>query len=302
MVLTRSAGSVSSCTTTMSSSTPVTGLGNNQYIIGNGGGSNAVPLSAAGAWTATANDSWLHLTSSSGSGSSNVGYTVDPFAGLGSRTGTLTIQGLPFAVTQVGTNWAAVSGLTTLVTYPQPLSLVTDSTGNIYFIEGSQIVKYVPSTHQTVPVVTSGLTLPTNLAIDGQGNLYICDQNGIEKWTASTQQLTHLITEFGYGVAVDGAGNVYFSDTTHYAIKEWIASSQQVVTLASSLSGEPYGMSVDIFGNVYFALPYNNAIGEWDASTQQVTTPVGSGLSWAGGRRGRRLRKSLYRGRRIEHD
>jgi hypothetical protein len=36
------------------------------------------------------------------------------------------------------------------------------------------------------------------------------------------------------GTAVDGSGNVYFSDSGNNAIKEWSASTQQVNTLVSS--------------------------------------------------------------------
>ena len=37
-----------------------------------------------------------------------------------------------------------------------------------------------------------------------------------------------------FGVAVDGAGNVYIADTRNNAIKEWNAATQTVSTLVSS--------------------------------------------------------------------
>jgi hypothetical protein len=51
-------------------------------------------------WTASSNASWITLTSgASGTGDSRVGYLVLPNVG-GSRSGTLTIAGQTFTVTQ----------------------------------------------------------------------------------------------------------------------------------------------------------------------------------------------------------
>ncbi len=65
-----------------------------------------------------------------------------------------------------------------------------------------------------------------------------------------------------FGVAVDGAGNVYIADTVHNAIKEWVAASNTVTTLVSSGLNYPSGVAVDGAGNVYIADAQNNAIKE----------------------------------------
>ena len=57
-------------------------------------------------------------------------------------------------------------------------------------------------------------------------------------------------------VAVDGSGNVYIADTGNNAIKEWVAASNTVTTLVSSVDlvpGPPSGVAVDGAGNVYIA-------------------------------------------------
>ncbi len=72
--------------------------------IGSGGGSGSVSVSAGGgcSWTARSNNSWLHVTGgASGSGSGTVNYSVDANSG-GARTGTLTIAGHTFTVSQTG--------------------------------------------------------------------------------------------------------------------------------------------------------------------------------------------------------
>ncbi len=67
------------------------GLGTNSLVEGSSAGSDSDIVESAGAWTATANASWLQ-TSSSGSGDGLVVFTFD--ANLGAtRTGTLTIAG-----------------------------------------------------------------------------------------------------------------------------------------------------------------------------------------------------------------
>ncbi len=85
-----------------------------------------------------------------------------------------------------------------------------------------------------------------------------------------------------FGVAVDGAGNVYFADCVNNAIKKWTAANNTVTTLVVSNANTPlyypHGVAVDGAGNVYFADTYNNAIKEWTAANHTVTTLVSSGL------------------------
>jgi hypothetical protein len=67
---------------------------------GGAGSSIAVTTGAGCAWTATSNASWLTIVSgASGSGNGSVGFTVATNGG-GERTGTLTVGGQTFTVTQ----------------------------------------------------------------------------------------------------------------------------------------------------------------------------------------------------------
>jgi C1A family cysteine protease len=68
-----------------------------------GTGSVSVTATAGCAWTATSNITWITVTSgSSGSGNGTVQYTVAANTASTSRTGTLTIAGKTFTVTQAG--------------------------------------------------------------------------------------------------------------------------------------------------------------------------------------------------------
>ncbi|MFN0087471.1 MAG: BACON domain-containing protein, partial [Blastocatellia bacterium] len=73
----------------------------NQNFPSNGGASSVGVTTVAGcAWTAASNDAWLTITSgSSGTGNGTVNYSVGANPGP-SRTGTLTIAGQAFTVTQ----------------------------------------------------------------------------------------------------------------------------------------------------------------------------------------------------------
>ncbi len=265
-------------------------LGANALLVGSAGGSSSVVLSYSGAWTATANDSFLHVSngSTSGTGSGVIVFTYDAFTGAGTRTGALTIAGLTLTLTQAGTNYIAPDPVTTLVSsgLDVPIGVAVDGSGNVYIADvGNQAIKeWSAATQQATTLVSLGLTSPTGVALDGSGNVYIADyeNNAIKEWSAATQQITTLVSSglnSPFGVAVDGSGNVYIADYGNNAIKEWSAATQQVTTLVSSGLNSPRGVAVDGSGNVYFSDYGNNAIKEWSAATQQVTTLVSSGLN-----------------------
>ncbi|HYO62949.1 MAG TPA: M36 family metallopeptidase [Pyrinomonadaceae bacterium] len=71
---------------------------------GGGTGSVSVTAGAGCAWTATSNASFITITAgSSGSGNGTVSYSVAANGATTSRSGTLTIAGRTFTVTQAGT-------------------------------------------------------------------------------------------------------------------------------------------------------------------------------------------------------
>lgn len=71
---------------------------------GGGTGSVTVTAGAGCAWTAVSNATFITVTSgASGSGNGTVGYSVAANAGSTSRSGTMTIAGQTFTVTQAGT-------------------------------------------------------------------------------------------------------------------------------------------------------------------------------------------------------
>jgi hypothetical protein len=121
-------------------------------------GNGAVLLSGYGPWTAVSNAAWLHVApgSASGGGSALIQFSYDANGGAAAQTGTMTIAGLTFTVTQAGNNYVAAYPVSTLL--------------------------------------TPGLNLPRAVAVDAQGNVYIADaaNNVVDQWNATTGQMTAL--------------------------------------------------------------------------------------------------------------
>jgi autotransporter-associated beta strand protein len=257
-------------------------LGTSVLLEGPAAGSDADIVNVPGSWTATANASWLHTTSSGGGGGLAT-FSFDANPG-GTRSGTLTIAGQTLTVTQAGSGYVATPGLISLVGVASPYAMAVDTAGNVYYTDAGDftVVNEWNATTQTVSTpISAGLNEPFGVAADRAGNLYIADtaNNAIEQWNAATSTVNTLVSGLNYpeGVAVDALGNVYFSDTFNNAIKEWNAATGAVSTLVSGLN-QPRGVAVDALGNVYFADEGNDAIKEWSAATGAVNTLVSTGL------------------------
>jgi len=92
------------CTYTISPS-------NQPFDSSGGTGSVSVTTQSVCSWTVTSKDSWITITSgSSGTGNEKVNYSVSANSSTSSRTGTMTIAGETFTVTQGGgcSSWAEV--------------------------------------------------------------------------------------------------------------------------------------------------------------------------------------------------
>lgn len=126
----------------------------------------------------------------------------------------------------------------------------------------------------------AGLNFPYGVAVDGAGNVYISDSgnNRIVEVTAagavsvvSTPGLPPVQNSrcsgsalcYPTGIAVDGSGDLYISDTYNNRVVEVLAAGGASVLNTSGLtqlgfcSGadlcEPYGVAVDSAGNVFIA-------------------------------------------------
>ena len=262
-------------------------------LIGPTAGSDSVVLAATpefSTWTATANTPWLHLNpaNQSGTGSTNITFTFDANPGV-TRTGTMTIAGKIFTVTQAGASYVAAGVVTTLALTGanQPWGIAVDGAGNVYFADqiGNAIKKWTATNNTVTTLINTGLNLPSGVAVDVVGNVYVADtaNNAIKKWTATNGLVTTLVDtglNYPYGVAVDAAGNVYVADTSNSAIKKWTATNGLVSTLVDTGLASPFGVTVDAAGNVYLADYGTSTVKKWTAANQTVITLIGAGLNF----------------------
>ena len=168
------------------------------------------------------------------------------------------------------------------------------------------------------PAASGRLYSPNGVAVDGAGNLYIADagNNRIRKVDASTGIIstvagtgtrgysasddgaaaTSAQINWPAGVAVDGSGNLYITDTNNHRIRKVDASTGIISTVAgtgaSGYSGDgaaatsaqidlPRGVALDGSGNLYIADAWNNRIRKVDTAGV-ITTIAGTTLGFSG--------------------
>jgi hypothetical protein len=187
-----------------------------------------------------------------------------------------------------------------------PCGIAVDSTGNIYVADTRDftIRKVTPVGVVTTIAGQAGGTGsvdgvgssarfydPSDVAVDNAGNVYVADANNytIRKVTPAgvVTTIAGTAASYGsangtgstarfnepYGVAVDGAGNVYVADLYNNTIRK--VTSAGVVTTMAGLAGVsgtndgtgstarfnyPSGVALDSAGNIYVADAQNNTI------------------------------------------
>lgn len=164
---------------------------------GGTGSVNVTTFPAAGCnWTATSNAAWIPVTGNSeGNGNGTASYAVAPNSGP-ARTGTITIAGRVFTVTQAGTNGLFAAG--------DVFVAITNGQVQWRRANGTLI--------QTLSTGESGIL--TGMAFDKEANLYVTGFLNDKVYRFSPAGT--LLGTFGGGynahpesIVFDRAGNVY---------------------------------------------------------------------------------------------
>jgi hypothetical protein len=199
----------------------------------------------------------------------------------------------------------------------QRIRKISAATGIITTVAGNGITGYSGDGGQAT---SASMDWPNAVAVDSAGNLYIADQvnQRIRKVTVATGIITTVAgngygtgTSGGYGgdgglatsarlanpyaLAVDGAGNIYISDTNNQRIRKVTAATGIITTVAgtgtagyvaaqdggaatnASLS-LPRNVAVDGAGNLYISDWGNKRIRKVTAAGI-ITTVAGNGIS-----------------------
>ena len=144
------------------------------------------------------------------------------------------------------------------------------------------------------PATAAQLNQPFSVAVDGAGNLYIADRanqrirkvdtagvittfagTGTAGYSGDGAAATMARFNGPYGVAADGAGNVYIADWINSRIRK-VDTAGVITTFATGLN-TPYDMAADRAGNVYIADTNNGRIRRVDTAGV-ITTFAGTGL------------------------
>lgn len=152
------------------------------------------------------------------------------------------------------------------------------------------------------PATASELSSPLGIFVDATGNVVISDTaNHFERQVVAASGNIHSIAGNGQlsfsgdglsalnaalnlpsGVAVDGPRDIFIADTANNVVREVVASTGAIQTIAGTTGGtlnSPSGVFVDSSNNVYIADTKNNVIRELVASTGTLQIIVGTGTA-----------------------
>jgi hypothetical protein len=93
------------------------------YTLSGGTGNINVAADAGVSWTALSNAAWITVNSASGVSSGTVNYSVAPYSGVNTRSGTMTIAGKTITVSQTGAD-VNISPYETAKAYSSDIVLV----------------------------------------------------------------------------------------------------------------------------------------------------------------------------------
>ena len=222
-----------------------------------------------------------------------------------------------------------------------PLSAAADGAGNIYFVDaGNHCIRKADAAGAISTVAGSGrygyggdggpavrarLAFPRGAALDEAGNLYIADTEnhrvrkvdaaGVISTVAGTGKggssgdggpAVRAQLAFPWGVAADGAGNLYIADRNNHRIRK-VDAAGNISTVAGSgrwgYGGDggaavraqlafPYNVAADEAGNLYIADTWNDRIRKVDAAGV-ISTIAGSGETGYSGDGGPAVRARL---------
>ena len=244
-------------------------------------------MNLSGPFAPTSDAAWLTI------GGINNGVVSFSFAanpGLAARTGHLLLLGQSIAITQPGVPFVlaasnrvegpAAGADSVVLSAPPPLGAWVAMANTPWLHVSAASQSGVGSANVVFSFdANSGATRAGTLTIAGQ--TLAVTQAGASYIAANP--LTTLVSSGlndPWGVAVDGAGNVYIADSGNSAIKEWTVANGTVNTLFSM--GRSFwagALAVDGAGNVYFADYGWSAVKKWTAATGTISTLVASGLN-----------------------
>ena len=223
-----------------------------------------------------------------------------------SSPATLTVSSGLVITTLAGQtgNGGFADGTGTNAQFYYPWNVATDRGGNVYVADyyNGAIRKLTPAGE--VSTLSSAFFVPVGVAVDTAGNVYVTDTayQVIKKvtpdgtasilagsvFTSGTNDGVNALFNGPWGIAVDGATNIYVADTSSSTIRKITpVGANWVVTTIAGLAGstgtadgtngsarfnQPHSLAVDSARNIYVADAFSHTI--------RKITPDGTGTNW----------------------
>lgn len=190
-----------------------------------------------------------------------------------SAAGTLT------TVAGNGTlGYSGDGGLAVNAALNRPEGVALDAAGNIYIADtDNSAIRVVNLGSQSVTI--AGVSI-------APGNIQTIAGNGTAAYSGDGSAASSAQLNDPFGVFVDGQGNIFIADTDNSVIREVVASTGNIQTVAgtgtpgyagdgaAATSAEldlPQGVFVDATGNIYIADTFNSVIRIVNPGAQPVT-------------------------------
>lgn len=229
-----------------------------------------------------------------------------------------------------------------------PQSVAVDSAGDIFIADsGNQVIReVVKSSGDIFTVAGTGqsagntgdnglatsaqLNDPTGVALDSAGDIFIADNGNMvirevvqasgdiilvagnysPGYSGDTGAATSAELYYPYGIALDGAGDIFFSDNGNRVVREVVKSSGDIFTVAgiggqvgytgdggpatSAKLSYPYGVAVDGSGDIFIGDYGNNVVREVVKASGDIFTVAGNGSPGYSGDGGAASSAQLY--------
>lgn len=203
-------------------------------------------------------------------------------------TQTMTIfAGTLFAGCPTSTDLCGDGGLATNATFSGPAGVAVDSAGNVFIGDsGDSRIRCVIGTVGGCGDTQHLYSIGTILTVAGDGIPCSSSPNCGDGGPATNANLS-----FPFGVAVDGAGNLFIADANDNLIRRVDAVSQIITTVAfnglatfggdggpalnASMNG-PEEVVVDLGGNLFISGGVDEVVQRVDFATQTIATVAGN--------------------------
>lgn len=152
--------------------------------------------------------------------------------------------------------------------FDYPTGVAVDKFGNVYVADRGHLkIKKLPVGSSEWLDITGKESIDANgIAVDSDGNLYVADSyakiksllNGEKNWVDITGTEPFSTP---YGIAIDGNGSIYVTDTSTHKIKKRLLGASEWIDITTRGNfSNPASVAVDNTGTVYVADAITNKI------------------------------------------